>query len=479
MNIIFILCSSRQPLDQNPNRMDVESKKPMISLKQKYAEFAERNNNSVGMNEVIVPCIITKISLDVPSGKNAKRTYNRVMAITLNRRNVEMAVKTENEGSERKTHSLAQHSLISFITFDKTALVKLKTPCVCKVYLRADEWEGRISMKGGSIKQDANSYVFDSVFFNRYVRNGPLGEIPTIKNINPRDFLDGTDPKFMYRNFILPMTTDEKSWTAVVPLVDFNDQRRLVGKNKDSDELVPSVTMEVGPDKTLNMMNVMFSTATGDGTPDYTYVMKFGFLPSIWKCFGISTVERWTACAGMLISNAKGWFVIGSSNLDSLNRLCSNAETDAGYTVNGEPTEPDESSNNNVVGSSSFVNHMTLDLPSTIVSCGRELPKSWVHEKYSVKNYKFQSKSGHENELNTNCHNRVIESSGRSVYNVTEMDDLIRREFMENANTIETIKYYGIFAVGVDGPHEAKDIAEYLADKNHAMPSTVFAIVTK
>jgi hypothetical protein len=460
------------------------------ALKQKYAAYAERNNDMVGQNEIIVPCLITMVMemrkersekpSDVVEDKKSRVdtkkafVYHLVQGITLNRKEMNMNMSTFNKVDNKRCENkqdiniLHQHSSVAFTTFDQIMARKIKsmTPCVCKVYLRAERFQDRISYTAGRIMCDELSNCFNTIFYNRYIKGGPLSEIPTLDNIKPESFAPRTEEKYMYRHTVLPLTTHNSPYTAVVPLVDFADRRRLTGSNKDSDEIVPSVTVENSMDKVSNGMNVMFVYKPEDNGVEKNTLVKFGYFPSVWTCFGVSSVEKWIQCAGTLISGARGWYAVGSAKLENIKRLSTNAAFD-------NEVQGDDSAS--VVSTTVFISAMHLDLYDTVAASGRVLAKDWVADKYSIEKYNFTAETGHENPINLNCYLRLREV--KAVFNITEMNDPVRAEFIRRTKDMPDVVYYGVFPYNVNAPYEAPNIMDYLATPNCVLPSVVFACI--
>jgi len=445
----------------------MEIQKIPSSLKQKYAEFAERNKNTVGMNEVVLSCLVLRVFTTTPKEKeqqqkntkdNKDRKYFIIKACTLNRKDVKMTM------DNNETSQLKQHSCIYIAFYDRVSVVKLKPPCICTVYLRANWYDNRVSYKASKIIQDQNQCL-DMQFYNRFIRGGPMSEVPTADNINPEDFGEATKQKYMSREFFLPLSSDTDRWSSVFPILNLNDSRRFFGKMKDTDEIVPSVTMETGSDKVTNNMNVMFGERRGgDGGPEVNYIVKFAYFPNVWSCFGISNVEHWSKCAGTMIAAAKGWFALGSANREDISRLCSNAEVDNGYEIHNDDDEVSELKKEEddirIIGSNAWISDMNIDLIATIKNCGIVLPNDWVLKTYG------NNVSTTENPLNINCHVRIkTPTPGTTVYNITEMASV--KTFVEDAGSKAV--YYGIVPTGT----EIKSFSEAMVP-----PTTVFAVVT-
>lgn len=460
------------------------------ALKQKYTAYAERNNDMVGQNEIIVPFIITMVMelrkersekpSDVVEDKKSRVDttkkafiYHLVQGVTLNRKDMIMNMatfnKTDNKReSKQDINILHQHSSISFTTFDQIMARKIKliTPCVCKVYLRAERFNDRISYTAGRIMCDELSNCFNTIFYNRYIKGGPMSEIPTLDNIKPESFAPRTEEKYMYRHTVLPLTSHNSQYTAVVPLVDFSDRRRLTGSNKDSDEVIPSVTVENSMDKVSNGMNVMFVYKPEDNGVEMNTLVKFGYFPSVWACFGVSSVEKWIQCAGTLVAGARGWYAVGSAKLDNIKRLSTNAGFD--NEVQGEESPA-------VVSTTIFISAMNLDLFDTVAASGRVLSKDWVADKFSIEKYNFTAETGHENPINLNCYLRLREV--KAAFNITEMNDPVRAEFLRRTKDMPGVVYYGVFPYGENAPYESVNIMEYLATPQCVLPSVVFACI--
>lgn len=443
-----------------------------MSLKQKYADFAERNKKVVGMNEIAITCLLMR-NTDVVS-KSTSRKYNMLNCCTLNRKDITIKV-TGADDKPSFEHTIQQHSNLTVNFFDKEAAKVLNVPGIYKIFIRADSFDNSIRYKAASISPLTDKTIHDPDFFETFIRGGPLGEIPTAENI-PHVNESIMKQKYMIRYFCLPLSNETKRWTNVFPILDLNDPRRFVNKSKENPtENVPCVNMELGHDKCGNFVSFMFGERTLDHG-EKSYVVKFGFVPSLWSCFGMSSTEKWTKCAGTMITHAKGWYAFGNANLEDMSRLCSNSEIDEGFEINGENKE--EKSSVPIIGSQAYISTMTLNLAATIKNCGMLLPKEWVLETYALKNYSYQMHDQvtnptffKENPLNVNCHNRIkLPHSHTTVYNVTEILDSIRQAFFDNTEKLPStnkLEYYGIFATGTNS-----------MDITTSKPVAVFAIVS-
>lgn len=474
------------------------------AIRSKFIEFAALNRNTIGPNETVISCLVTgvfeataknkpeednKTRRDTQS-KSRDKTFHRIRAITLNRkpmsitlsppRNAEPDSKRRRDDSGAAAAPPSRFTLdpstpISVTSFDRTHALLLKnTPCMCKIYVRADLWNGRPSFTASRVViEESTAHALDTTFFNRYVKGSTLGEIPTRENLDQEIYKSGENGEDRCRYFVLPLTTDDNVWTYVEPLIDLTDPRRFAGKDKDQDDLMPSVTVEEGPDKVFNRMEVAFRHRKNDEAPEESIVMRMAYSPTVWACFGVSCVDKWAACAGRMISRAKGWYVIGSSKLHHINRLASNVDQEGEYSIDGSAALE-----NTVQGSAGYVTLMTLNLPETIKACGRVLDKAWIADKMSLKNYRFSAARGAENPLNVNPLDRLGSDVDSCVFNMSEMTDTTRTLFIDHIKDDARVTVYGIFPTAQDGPYEASDVMEFLKQNPATSPAAVFAIMS-
>lgn len=479
--------------------------------KREWVAIAKRNTKSVATGYTVVTAILEFVKEKKSAAGN---TYYFCKAQTLNRADV--PVQFEDKGGDGESplkrprtddddgaaagpppvHILRPGSSIRFNTFDRT-VSSLVTGTVCKISLIADMYRGEVAFKVGSVMTDPDP-ALNVRLYKKYIQGGPLGEIPTKDNIDTEAQGPDTDPQYYGRAFVLPLSDDTESFTEVSLALDCDDPERFWGKVKEPSKLWPSISdpdtkfvsvnMPSG-EKVINTLSVIYTALDGKRT----YV-KFGFLPKIWECFGITNVDKWTRSAGRLIFNAKDWYAYGSSRLVDIKKMAANAGDDGpsdgydfgGYGADVEPVMDDgvvQRSDDVEVTSTGFISSMVVNLPDTVRAAGIELPRAYVEEIMARGKYKytFDTKIQPENPLNVGWMLR-LERREKCVFNVTEFDELSRQPFLEDTRALK-VKFYGIFPVGDDGPYEymfgadeTKDIVTY-AKEHKVTPATIYAVV--
>lgn len=519
--------------------------------KRNYMAIARKNNASVSTGYTVIPAI-----LELVKEKKSKKgnTYYFCKATTLNRAglfiqyeekvdsktkekipfdpptkrqkvtNEETGEETEEdvlddklavkrEGSSTYGYILQPGANIMFNTFDRT-ICNLTPGTVCKLAIIADLYNGDVSFKVSSVLTDADPSL-NAKLYKKYISGSPLGVIPTVHNIDPTKFPASTDPKYYGRAYVVPLSDDTKDYRDVNIALDCEDPERFYGKVKEPAKIWPGITDKEtkfvsvntpAGDKVANVLSVVYT-----GNDNKTTYFKFGYLPIVWECFGITDYNKWAKSAGRLIFNAKDWYAYGTSRLADIKSMAANADSEdgldfgevvvdggddyggyggyGGYAdfegANGEANTdvaPDTSRDDVDFNTTGFINSMTINLVATVKAAGIELPREYVEEIMARGKYKFVSNPATqpENKLNNGWMLRV-ERREKGVYNVTEFDELSRQPFLDDTKEISNLKFYGIFPVGDDGPYEhvqgdEHDIATYARD-NKVTPSTIYAII--
>jgi len=514
--------------------------------KRNYMDVVKKNNGSINTGYTVIAAILELVK-EKKSGKG--NTYYFCKATTLNRSgqfiqyeqkkdrdtredipfnpptkrtkvtNEETGETTEEDILDDKLvakredntygYILQPGSSIMFNTFDRT-INNLRPGTVCKLALIADLYRDDVSFKVGSVITDADPSL-TARLYKKYITGSALSKIPTVHNIDPKSFPDSTDPKYYARAFVLPLSDDTKDFRDVNIALDCEEPERFFGRVKEpakfykgiNDPETKLVSVNTGSgDKISNTLSVVYT----DNNNKTTY-FKYGYMPNVWECFGVTDVNQWAKTAGRLIFNAKDWFAYGTSRLADIKSMAANAgaEDGAGYDfgeivvgddegyggydafegANGESNtdaEADTSRDDVDFNSTGFINSMSLNLPATVKAAGIELPRAYVEEIMARGKYKFVSNPSAmpENKLNNGWMVRV-ERREKAIYNVTELDELSRQPFLEDTRGITNLKFYGIFPVGDDGPYEHvqgddHDIATYARD-NKITPSTIYAVI--
>jgi hypothetical protein len=398
-------------------------------------------------------------------------------------------------------------SNIMFNTFDRT--VNTMAPgSVCKVSLIADMYRGEVSFKAGSIIKDADASLTPRLY-RKFIQGSALEVIPTKDNIDPASFPATVDPKYYGRSFVLPLSDDTPSFRDVDIAVDPEDPDRFWGGTKEPAKLWSNITdptlkfvsvnMATGGEKVANALNVVYTDKAGKRT-----FVKFGYMPNVWECFGITAVDKWAKVAGRMIFNAKDWYAYGSSRLVDIKSMAANADAEDGLDY-GEVVQASDGDYGGYGGyeafegdaaaaaaeetpgdvdytTTGFIANMVLNLPATAKAAGIPLPREYVEEIMARGKYKITSdpSTRPDNKFNSGWMMRV-ERREKGVFNVTELDELARQPFLEDTRAIDNLTFYGIFPVGDDGPYEhiaeeGHDIAKY-ARENKITPAVIFAVI--
>jgi len=377
-------------------------------------------------------------------------------------------------------------STIMVTSFHKEGAQIVTSGSICKLALIADSYNDNISYKASQIICETKSCPsLTRSDFNQYFVNTNLSVVPTLSNIDPLSFPESTDPKYYSRSFVLPLSDDTKLFDEVQILVDPLDPKRFWGKAKDDETVYVSVNTETGVDQVRNCLSVVFVTEKDK------FFMKFGYKPFVWNCFGVTDVDKWSKIAGRMISNAVDWFVYGSSKLDDIRSLRTNAEADDsagldyGYGEEDDAGRPEPdlqmATDDGLIASTGYVSHMFLNLPKTIEKAGVILSLDFIEKHYGVKSQYTHSPETSPNPLNIGWRSK-LERSPRCIFNLTELDDYIRTPFIESLKGLEKpFKIYGIFSVQDDSPYEqatagGNDFEKFLEEKQ-ITPSAVFVVI--
>ncbi len=469
-----------------------------------YASLVNANKKSVGAGQTIVPVLVEKVN-DMKSKKG--NPYWFVVATSLNKTPVWVQFedkrdkdtkeiipfsppnkKAKTEGAEDEADEFEQHdnsitmknnkygtmlmpnTQLKVNIFERSVASSLDTPVIAKFALSSDLWNERISFKVGQVILGNNPTKITKSVYNQFALKAPIGEIPIESNIT----VDENIPyEYNKRSFILPLSNDSEAFESVDILVDAEDSKRFTGKMKDCDDIFPSVNMDVGNDKVVNSMAVVYTK------PDQTsYFFKYGYFPTVWSAFGITNVEDWQKTAGRLIFNACNWYCTGSSKLEDICRMASNSSAgndgaDYGYgedydTCDQPVEENSEEKTSDPISSTGFLSRMSLDLTETVKKAGIEIPFDYVNNHYGPAS-SFKYTGTVENKLNSGWM-VSLEKGIAGTFNVTEFNDFVRPAFMNAASKCENIKFYGIFAIGDDSQYE-----NFTEENNK--PTVVFAVV--
>jgi len=489
-----------------------------------YMKYALSNKKSIAPGSTVVPVIVS-LKKEKKSAKG--NTYFILVVQTLNKSPVFVQFAALKQGGEKvsfqpatkriKRESTEENSepvevevpederitkqdgsygtivkpcsTLILTSFDRNGCVNLDRGMICKVSISADSYEDNINFKCNEVIMEPNTSTITKGVFQKYFMNSDMTVIPTKSNIDPESFPVGTDPKYFTRHFVLPLSDDTPLFKELEVLVDPEDSKRFYAKRKEDDKIVPSVNTEVGPDMVRNNLSVIYAT------DKEKFFFKYAYSPSVWNVFGICDLDKWSKTAGRMMFSAVNWYAYGSSKLDDIKSMRSNAEADdeggldfgyGGYGMDDMDEGEDEpapdmrkAEDEGMISTTGYISNMTIDLKATAKKAGIELSSGWVSSKYGPEgNYNF-SPEDTPNPLNSGWRSK-LERDIASIFNFTEMDDFMRLPFIKEAEHKGNVKFYGIFAAGNDAPYENvntdKPIEEFL-DENSIMPATIFAVV--
>lgn len=488
-----------------------------------YMKYAQNNKKSIASGQTVVPVIL---SLKKEKKSSKGNSYYILVVQTLNKSPVFVQFAAQKQGNDKVPFQPATKrvkreateegaepvevevpeddriikkdgcygttvkpcSTLMLTSFDNKGCAGLERGMVFKVSISADTYQNNINFKCGEVIMETNQSMITKAVFQKYFMNSEMAVIPTKSNIDPDSFPVGTDPKYFTRPFVLPLSDDTPLFKGLEILVDPEDPKRFFAKEKDTDKLLPSVNTEVGPDQVRNNMSVAFLT------DKEKYFFKFGYQPQVWSVFGVTDLDKWAKVAGRLMFSAANWFVYGSSKLDDIKSMRTNADVDDepgldygyGYGMDDmddgsdEPaSEMKQAEEDGMISTTGYISTMTLDLKNTVKKAGIELKPEWVASKFGPEgSYNFSCEDT-PNPINSGWRSK-LERGISAIFNFTEMEDFQRPAFVKEAASKGNVKYYGVFPCGNDGPYEHvntdKPIEEYL-DQTSTLPATVFAVV--
>lgn len=407
--------------------------------------------------------------------KNAKRDDGDSPAVK--------RVKTEDGGEEEtapapfKGFVLEPFQRIMGNCFDASGK-DLATGMVVKLVVSADMYDGREQTRIARIILDKDSNrLLTNEFYRDVVSKSPLAEIPSVENMDPSTFPEGTDEKYMKRMFVLPLAKDptETVFSNVEIQLDDRDQGRLFCKDMEDPKITyVGLNMDNG-DKTSNSMAVVYTHAKGpDDVAVKKTLMRYAYKHDVWSCFGITSVNLWGACCPRLIFYGVDWYAFGSTGYDRLTSLRANIDGD---------TDPDDEG---VIWnySTGFINNMNIDMGKTVAAAGIPLSTEFVQNMFTDE---YENPSGThtgQHPMNENYRRRLTLGRGSVCVNLTELDKIdidivvgIANKFAEDK---KPVRFYGVFDMKSDAPYEiaaeSDEAREAELVKNGYKPAVVFAV---
>jgi len=373
-----------------------------------------------------------------------------------------------------------------------SAVGNLSSGDLVELSISASEHNGAPSFKVDEVVLDSNTMITHSKWQSIVVKN-PISTIPTIDNI-PDD-----DDSYANRKFVLPLTENNSKYNVEIILPEMTVADHFWGKCKEPAKFwrdvsnpetkFPSVNCKVG-DKTRNMLNVVY---TSNDSKKVSY-MKYEYNPNVWGVFGFTNWKLWAKCAGRMISYADSWFAFGVSSRKQVRSMTANASAEGGYDFgesedfpnygeceNASTGEAGVHENRDVTESTTgFVISMSVNLLQTVKNCGIKLSVGFVRE--ALANVEDETDAGEriENVINSSWMVRLRKGQS-TVFNVSEFDAYSRGPFLDEAQKNKNVHFYGVYAVGDDGPYEAlmkEENFETWATEQKAYPACVFAVVS-
>lgn len=439
--------------------------KPKITKKMSLSTFRNKrstyavmisNSESIGSNQTIVPVVIKNVT---ESKSKKGSSFHRLQCIVVSKESIFLKarpgaaletpkrIKSEGDdddgdaqpGTPVSTSGRAIGTTITpgqnlmTVCFDKQAS-SLEEGTMVKIALTTEIYNDRFTFKCDRIILDQKCSVVSSKIYENYIASTALAEVPTLKNLSADQFPEGTDPKYMSRQYVLPLSNDMSTFDDVELCLDDTDTARFFTLDKDSGMQHIGINSDVGQGKTANMLSVVYSHKNGS-----KILMKHAYKHTIWACFGVRDMEQWIRVAPRLVFHAKEWIVYGYSQLEKIQAIRGNADVTSG--------------NGLISYSTGFVTKMGINMSSTAKAAGVELSHSFIEKHYG-------SDSGYTNDaehtghvLNTGW--KVKSKTNRPyVLNLTDLSDDQFIKFLKEVKDKPTVKFYGVFDTSYDDVYE-------------------------
>lgn len=439
------------------------------------------NSESLGLNQTIVPALV-RGNIEKKTAKGSP--FYRIQCIAMVKDNLFVKVNKDKDGKvptmkrvkyndddtqtevdeEVKGTTITPNQSFLATCFDRVAGA-IETGAFVKLAVTCDIYDGRYTFKCDKVIMDRNSDALSVNVYNKFVQGTELAVVPRQSNINPADFPDVSDPKYIARNFILPVSNDTTSFQDVQIELDDTDRARFYCKKRDETDHFIGVNHDIGGDKTANMLNVVY---TPNNTDERKVMMKLAYMPEIWSVFGVQNLDAWADSAARLIFHAKEWFAYGYSQLDKIEAIRGNQEQDDDCD-----TEP-------LDYSTGFCVKFGINMSDTARAAG--IPVSY---NYIAQNYGPDSDYSNDVEC-TNHHLNAawkvkVKQNKQFCINLTDLSDTQMASFVKEAASRDGIEYYAILPVGVDNDNvylfdgTPDEVEANLIDSD-ITPSLVFAI---
>lgn len=445
-----------------------------MSLHNKRTAYTAQLDNaeSIGANQTIVPALIKNVT----EGKTSKGTsYFRISAICMAKGDTfikvrppkkDMGAKKPNtEGADavpnapmdppdedRKGTTIKPGEQFMATAYDRVA-GGLEQGSLVKLAVTTDWYIDHFTFQTSKIMiDDRNSNVLSRKVYDSCVVGTSLAQIPTKDNFSPDDFPLGTDEKYITRSFITPLSmgVGTELFSNVEIQLDPHDKNRLFTRKRDDPSRFIGLNYDVGGDNPANMMKVVY---TLNNESSSKIVMSYAYMPDIWACFGVSSVDQWQEVAGRLVFYAVDWLVYGYSQHHKI--MAIKANMDGGGAIFDEDGA---ASDDHFQYSTGFLTKMAVNMKDTVRACGIPLSVNFISANYGPD-------SDYENDIEVNNHPlnhgwKVLLKRNKSFcFNLTDMTADQVAAFLKEYAKLEdgaasSIKFYGIYSVESDAPYE-------------------------
>jgi hypothetical protein len=423
------------------------------------------NAESIGKNYTLVPMLFeraTEKKVTTKTGTNFQ--YWIVNGVTMNKEDVfvkRIKGKDEPEPAEGEElphpgTTLEADKDIVFTCTDKRIATASKGSII-KVAVGAAWYdkEDRYTFKSNKVIVDMSGDHIDLLTYKNLVQGTKLAEIPTKDNINPDDFPEGTDEKYIARSFLLPLSNDTTAFASVDIDLDEKNSNLFFCSDKEGHGKYVGLNIGFGSDRVKNGMNVVY---TRNDDVQSKCLMTYNFFPEVWEVFGVRSTVGWTKGGARMIYHAKGWLAYGSSQLKRILNLGGNKEDEnQGYGGFGEAEDIDpdvENGDSSFDYSQGFIGKMHLDLRSTIMASAIPLTPEYIGETFNTEDYQPEEEFT-DHPLNNGWMMKVKRNDD-FILNITDMSKTMIESYFKEVESVtpNNIKYYGVFNVNSDAPYE-------------------------
>lgn len=434
------------------------------------------NSESLGSNLTIMPVLISSIK-EEKSKKGSPfyklqciamvkgDTFVKVRPVDgafpkVKRVKIEDDVSVEVEEDAKGT-VVVPNQKFTATCFDRTAS-SVDAGSMVKLAMTADIYDGRFTFKADNLIMERNMDALSKVVYDKHIKSSDLALVPCLGNMRVEDFPEGTDPRYMSRTFILPLSNDTESFSDVHIELDESDRSRFYCKQRDDVEHRVGINCSIGGDKIANMLPIVYSP---NDTSKPKIFFKAAYKPDVWDVFGVYDLDKWADAGARLIFHAKQWFMYGYSQLEKIESMKGNLDNTG--DENGESFDY----------STGFVVKMGINMTDTVRAAGLRLSYDYVNKNYgSDSDYSNDTEITHHT-LNTGWKIKCKQNK-KFCINLTDLTDTQMHSFLKEAKE-RNFEFYGVFPVGDDSIYEFEGTPEE-QEKNvvekQAKPSLLFAI---